>query len=61
MIHSSVKKVCMRSLATRKYRTRVDIELRIVCVSDLLIAEIKRIIKSSEIMKYNKPKLRTFS
>jgi len=26
----------------------------IVCVSDTLIAEIKRIIKSSEIMKYNK-------
>jgi len=30
-----------------------------VCVGDLLIAEIKRIIKSSEIMKYTKPKLST--
>lgn len=33
-------------------RLEVDTEIIIVCVSSLMISELKRIIKDSEIMKY---------
>jgi hypothetical protein len=54
MIPSSGKKVRKRSFMAHGCRSQADNGLPIVCVSDTLIAEIKRIIKSSEIMKYDR-------
>ncbi len=47
------KKVRTRPSGIHEFKIQADKRLWIVCVSDTLIAEIKRIIKSSEIMKYN--------
>lgn len=54
MILSFEKKVRGRPYGIYGYRIQTDNISWIVCVSDTLIAEIKRIIKSSEIMKYKK-------
>jgi hypothetical protein len=52
MIPSFEKKVRTRPYGIHVYRSLAYIGYWIVCVSDTLIAEIKRIIKSSEIIKY---------
>jgi hypothetical protein len=50
MILSSAKKVSGSRHTKKKKRTRADGV--IVCVSDALVEEVKRIIKDSEILKY---------
>lgn len=49
MIHSSGKKVRIDNNSQHK----LMLILCIVCVSSLMIQEIKRIIKDSEVMKYD--------
>lgn len=51
-ILSSGKRVCQLLPRPRRKNFRLTLVLFAVCVSSLMVDEIKRIIKTSEIMKY---------